>query len=234
MVPPQAHRKLTGRHYDFFKTPQGLSLTPANRFFHFHHILFFQLAKELQDALNCFVVVHLLDMKVCLRDPEPKWKAVKTASDERIRNVLFFTFNPERTIVITNSNTFSLSYIYLCDLQRCTPLRSFFEPLFNDDQVSIGLIDPVYRNMCFMIRKYLEKIFPSCDGRCCGHRIETCESSRPSSRTTGRRQCCRWRIRPHAPELSEDAEARTHRREYGPKKIPGVHDALPQEHPERH
>jgi hypothetical protein len=49
-----------------------LSLTLTNHFFHLRHIILFQLTKELQDALDCFIA-HLLDMKVCLRDPESKW-----------------------------------------------------------------------------------------------------------------------------------------------------------------
>jgi tryptophanyl-tRNA synthetase len=81
--------------------------------------------------------------------------------------VLSFNFNPGRTIVIVNSNAFSLNYIYLCDLQRRTQLGSFFDPFFDDDQVSIGLIDAVYQNVCFTIPKYLEKIFPNfTDLRC--------------------------------------------------------------------
>jgi tryptophanyl-tRNA synthetase len=140
-----------------------LSLTPTNRLSHLRHIVLFQLAKELQDSLNCFIVVHLLDTKACLRDPESKWESAKTASDETIKDILSFNFNPGRTIVIVNSNAFSLNYIYLCDLQRRTPLGSFFDPFFDDDQVSIGLIDAVYQNVCFTIPKYLEKIFPNFD-----------------------------------------------------------------------
>jgi hypothetical protein len=138
-----------------------LSLTPTNRLFHLRHIVVFQLAKELQDALNCFVVVHVLDTKACLRDPESKWESAKAACDETIRDVLSFEFNPSRTVVIANSNAFSLNYVYLCDLQRRTPLGSFFDPFFADDQVSIGLVDAVYQNVCFTIPRYLEKIFPN-------------------------------------------------------------------------
>jgi hypothetical protein len=46
-------------------------------------------------------------------------------------------------------------------------LGSFFDPFFDDDQVSIGLVDAVYENVCFTIPKYLEKIFPNfADLRC--------------------------------------------------------------------
>jgi tryptophanyl-tRNA synthetase len=138
-----------------------LSLTPTNRLFHLRHIVFFQLAKELQDAFNCFLVVHVLDTKACLRDPESKWESAKTACDETIKDVLSFNFNPARTIVLANSNAFSLNYVYLCDLQRRTPLGSFFDPFFEDDQVSIGLVDAVYQNVCFTIPRYLEKVFPN-------------------------------------------------------------------------
>jgi hypothetical protein len=132
------------------------SLAP-NRLFHLRHIVLFQLAKELQDSLNRFVV-HLIDTKACLRDPESKWE-----SDETSKGVLSFNFNPGRTIMITNSNAFSLNDIYLCDPQRRTRLGSFFD----DDQVSIGLVDAVYQNVCFTIPKYLEKIFPNfADLRC--------------------------------------------------------------------
>jgi hypothetical protein len=83
-----------------------------------------------------------------------------TASDEMIRDVLSFNFNPGRTNVIANSNTFSLNYINLYDRQRRTPLGFFFDPFFDDNHVSIGLVDAVSRNVCFSIPKDLEKIFP--------------------------------------------------------------------------
>jgi tryptophanyl-tRNA synthetase len=138
-----------------------LSITPSNRLFHLRHIAAFSLAKQLQAAFNCFVVVHILDTKACLIDQKVSWKEVSAATEETVKDILAFGFNPTKTILLPNSQALSLDYIYLCDLQRHIPYGPFFENFFKDDQVSTALLDVVFQNVCFTLPKYLAKIFPN-------------------------------------------------------------------------
>jgi tryptophanyl-tRNA synthetase len=137
-----------------------VSVTPTNRLFHARHILQFRLAKELQDAFRCFVVVHVLDTKACLRDPDASWEAAQEWTTETIKDILSFRFNPTLTIVLKNSSATSLDYVLLCDLQRKAPLGPFFDAFFDSDQASVALLDAVFQNACFAVPRYLRRIFP--------------------------------------------------------------------------
>jgi tryptophanyl-tRNA synthetase len=131
------------------------------------HIVQFQLAKELQESFNCFVVIHVLDTKACLRDPDVSWDSAEKMTTETIKDILSFKFDLNRTIVLKNSDAVRLNYVMLCDLQRRAPLGEFFDALFDSDQVSVAHMDAVFQNACFAVPRYLSRIFPDfADMRC--------------------------------------------------------------------
>ena len=138
-----------------------LSITPTERLFNLRHIVMFQLAKELQEAFDCQVIIHVLDTKAMLRDPSIKWNAVVENTKETIKDIMSFGFNADKTVIIKNSEALSLDYVYLCDLQRNATLGDFNKKFIDNDQVSIALLDVIFQNACFAIPKYVAKIIPN-------------------------------------------------------------------------
>ncbi|KAH0790823.1 tryptophanyl-tRNA synthetase [Histomonas meleagridis] len=149
-------RKKEGKPFYLF-----LSITPTERLFNLRHIVMFQLAKELQEAFDCQLVIHVLDTKAMLRDPTIKWTTIVQHTKETIKDILSFGFNEEKTVLVKNSEALSLNYVYLCDLQRKAKLGDFNKCFIANDGVSIALLDTIFQNACFAIPKYIEKIIPN-------------------------------------------------------------------------
>jgi hypothetical protein len=137
-----------------------LSITPSDRRFNLRHIAIFQLAKALQTAFGCQVLIHILDTKTSLRDPDVKWAAVVNMTMETIKDILSFEFNPTLTCILKNSDCLNMNYIMLCDLERNFKLGSFQELFLTSDAVSVSLVDIIFQNACFASPKYLQKLFP--------------------------------------------------------------------------
>lgn len=140
-----------------------LSITPTNRLTHLRHLIFFEMAKYLQNVLNCYVFIHVLDFKA-----HCKYQAnnINTWVNETLTDVLAFDFNNDKTIVLLNEEAIKLDYILLCDLQRRFKLGSFVGRFFNDDQVNTGHMDVVFQNCACGCSQYVKKIFSDPETRC--------------------------------------------------------------------
>lgn len=149
-------RKKAGKPFYIF-----LSITPTERLFNLRHIVMFQFAKELQEAFDCQLIIHVLDTKAMLRDPSVKWNTIVENTKETIKDIMSFGFSADKTIIIKNSEALSLDYVYLCDLQRNATLGDFNKKFIDNDQVSIALLDVIFQNACFAIPKYVAKIIPN-------------------------------------------------------------------------
>ncbi|KAK8884957.1 hypothetical protein M9Y10_044082 [Tritrichomonas musculus] len=138
-----------------------LSIIPSNRLTNLSHIVSFGLAKKLQDDFDCPVVIHINDSKAFLRDTNLKFDEVKKMTEETILDVLSFGFNQDKTAVLINTESLSLNYVLLCDLQRKCTLGSYFEAFKPNDNISISIIDAIFQNASFSIPEYLQRLFPN-------------------------------------------------------------------------
>ena len=176
-APNFIRRKIFNSHVDFNDAIQRkkdgkpfyifLSITPTNRLTTLRHIVSFRLAQQLQKIFECPVVVHVLDSKALLRDQDVKLDAVNKMTDETILDIMSFGFIPEKTVILRNTESLSLNYILLCDLQRRSQLGGFVNKFIPNDNVSISILDVIYQNAAFAVPEYLVKLFPNYkDYRC--------------------------------------------------------------------
>ena len=138
-----------------------IPITPTDRLTHLRHILFFQLAKYLQECFKCYVFFHIMDTKAFGRDTNNnKWDVIQKWTQETIKDILCFEFDLSKTIILTNSNSTNLNYVLLCDMQRNISLGKFFNSFFKDDSVNAGILDQVFQVCACGCPEYCEKLFP--------------------------------------------------------------------------